>query len=92
MISRNIAFKRDKPLKKSYVKRVQLFDSKTIHLRDDEPGDEPGSWFFRFVTVSFFHRKNVLFSVFASCKVHVFLINIMFIRIYRLRFSQKISI
>ena len=51
-------------------KEFNFFVSKTIHLRDDEPRDEPRSWLPQFVTVSFFHRKNVLFSVFASFKVN----------------------
>ena len=55
IISRNIAFERAKRLKKMYVKVIQLFfGSKTIHLRDDGPGDEPVSWLSQFVSVSFF--------------------------------------
>ena len=70
MISRNIAFERVKRLNKSYVKKSNFFGSKTIHLRDEEPGAELGSWLSQFVSVTFFHRKNVLFSVFASFKVN----------------------
>ena len=70
MTSRNIAFEKGKRLKKKYVKRVQLFGFKTICLRDDEPGDKPRSCLSQFVTVSFFNRKNVLFSAFASFKVN----------------------
>ena len=51
MISRNIAFERVKRLKKRYVEReFNFFGFKTIHLRDDERGDEPRSWFSVFVS------------------------------------------
>ena len=52
------------------TKEEILFGSKTVHLRDDEPGDEPGSCLPQFISVSFFHRKNILFSVFTSSKVN----------------------
>ena len=54
IISRNIAFERVKRLKRRYLKAIQFFGSKTIHLRDDEPEDEPGSWLSQFVGVPFF--------------------------------------
>ena len=71
IISRNIAFEKIKPLKRRYAKVIQFFGSKTIHLRDDELGDEPGSWLSKFISVSFFHRKS-FFSVLAFFKAKSF--------------------
>ena len=64
IISRNIAFERVKWLKRRYLKAIQFFGSKTIHLRDDEPEDEPGSWLSQFVGVPFFFRKKKCFFSF----------------------------
>ena len=50
-----------------------MFGSKTIHLSDDEPGDELGSWLSQFTSFSFFHiKKKFFFPFFASFKVKFF--------------------
>ena len=69
IVSRNIAFERVKWLNRKYVKVNQFFffGTKAIHLRDDEPGNEPGSWLSRFISVSVFHKK-FFFSSFDSFK------------------------
>ena len=72
IVSRNIAFERVKWLNRKYVKVNQFFFvTKAIHLRDDESGDEPGSWLSRFISVSVFHKK-IFFSSFDSFKVKFF--------------------
>ena len=71
IISRNIAFEKIKPLNRRYAKVIQFFGSKIIHLRDDELGGEPGSWFSKFISVSFFHR-SFFFSVLAFFKAKFF--------------------
>ena len=53
--------------KEEQCKESSTFLAQTIHLRDDEPGDELGSWLFQFVSVSFF---SSFFSVFGSFKVN----------------------
>ena len=69
IISRNIAFEKIKPPKRRYAKVIQFFGSKTIHLRDDELGDEPGSWL---SLVSHFFIEKVFFSVLAFFKAKSF--------------------
>ena len=50
------------------VFRFSFFGFRTIHLRDDEPGDERGSWLSQFISVS----EKMYFSVFTSFKVKFF--------------------
>ena len=52
-------------------KSIFFFGTKAIHLKDDEPGNEPGSWLSRFISVSVFHKK-IFFSSFDSFKVKFF--------------------
>ena len=72
IISRNIAFEKIKPLQRRYAKVIQFFGSKTIHLRDDELGDEPGSWLSKFISVSLFHRKSFFFQFLLFLKQSLF--------------------
>ena len=81
IISRNIAFERVMQLKRRYVKATELFfSSKAVNLRNDEPrddklgdnkgdelGDESVSWLSQFVSVSFFHLKEIHKKMLLAC-------------------------